>query len=216
MALGPAPGGPLAAAASRLSNWVYELRALAARIEEQHPTTVVQLIDPAAQVMPAGTLWVNSDSARIFVSNGAGAWVSADAQRKTAFIAPEACTADTAGLYLGGPAVSVYVPPGGIVGFYVDAEIKAGTSGAGTFAGVIHIEDSIDIPGSFVVLQSLSTTYDRRITAPGSTFGTTFGYGAWIVHRATPGWHTYALRYSSAGGGATVCFRSRRLVAATF
>jgi hypothetical protein len=88
--------------------------------------------------------------------------------------------------------------------------------GASTYAGSIWLQDDVDFPDGFVVLQSLSTSYARAVTSPANAFGTTVPFGSWLVWRATAGWHTYRFLYNSAGGGANVCFRNRRLHVGTF
>lgn len=213
---------PLSAAATisgpaRIAQEIARLRSEVSGLEATMPVTVVKTTDPTgANVMPAGTLWINKTDARIYVSAGAGTWVSADAQRRSAFVATAECTTSTAPVALSGPTITIYVPPSGIVGFWIDAELHGGTSGAGTFAGVLGVYDAADIPTAATMLQSLNTSYERRVAAAGNSFGASPPYGGWIVHRASPGFHTYRAAYWSAGGGVSVCFQNRRLWVATF
>lgn len=203
-----------ATAATRLSFDISDLRGIVEEIERTHTTTVVQTTDPSAlNDMKAGSVWINQTTSRMFVSAGSGVWVSADAQRKFGEDLAQVCTTGTSAA---GPALTVLVPPTGIVGLMTDAEIRGGTIGAGSFAATTLVTEATDFPGGVnMTTSSDATQFLRRLSVPANPNGTSYPYAGWIVYRATPGLRTYTLALNAAGG-ANVCFQNRRLWVATF
>lgn len=203
-------------AASRLASDIATLRSETEEIERGWPITIVRTSDPTgADLAREGTVWINQTSGRMYVSAAPGTWVSADAQR---LYAEDLSTVCTTGTNLGaGPGITIYVPPNGIVGFAARLESIAGTVGPATYAAGTAIHEPTDFPGTMQLVQQLDASqYLERASVPANANGTSMPYAGWIVHRATPGTRTYTLYYSSAGGGANVCFRNRRLWVATF
>lgn len=201
--------------ASRLASDISTLRSETEEIERQWPITVVRTVDPTtSDLAREGVVWIDQTSGRMFVSASPGVWVSADAQRLYAETAAQVCTTTSV---WSGPNISIYVPPNGIVGFYAQADGKAGTVGPSSFAGAMLAREATDFPGTMNLIQFTDPTqFNQRTAVPGNANGTGVPYGGWIVYRATTGVRTFELGYSSAGGGANVCFQNRRLWVATF
>lgn len=111
---------------------------------------------------------------------------------------------------LGGPSVSVTVPPGALIEIYVLADMSV----TGTNTARVDLFEPSLLPGSPQILASQSNSFDRRYTAPGTadqdgvTAPTRSG---WIVVPPLPGTYTFSLRYETSGGTAT--FQNRVLFA---
>jgi hypothetical protein len=132
-----------------------------------------------------------------------GAHSSQPAEGSTTSLTP-------AGLASIGPIVSVDVPADGLVAVYAIVDIKR-TGGTICF---VHLEEAgLPPSGTAQLLSSNSSSYVTKFTAPGSgASGTTaFADGGWAVFPASPGLHTYTMRYSGLGAGADCSFKNREL-----
>ena len=118
-------------------------------------------------------------------------------------------SATPAGLASIGPIVSVDVPADGLVAAYAVVAIKRN---AGTDCFVHIAEPGLPPGGTAQVLSSNSNTYVTKFTAPGTGGDGTPGFadGGWLVFPASPGTHTYTMRYSVAAGG-DCSFKNREL-----
>lgn len=201
---------PTTEAAGRLTSQIVALTDAISRIE-QRPNLTVGQGDPTG-VAPAGFLWIDGVNGHLWVSAGDGGWVTADMQRAYNVDPGTYCTTGTTGDFAG-PNVTLYVPPNGYIGVFMDADLQASAGGA---SASMWLYDGVDIPGSFLTLQSSQTAFEHRVTVSSSSFGTNPPYGEWIVFPATPGIHTIQPRYVSAVGGQQVCFRNRKLWVVTF
>jgi hypothetical protein len=118
---------------------------------------------------------------------------------------------------LGGPTVTVNVPSSGLIAVFARADVRGadGSNLVGPFEGNTPLTTN----GPFAILEnSIATSYQRlwTSTAPsGIEAGTAdTNTAGWIVFEATPGSHTYTLKYRSApqaAPGATAFFRNRKL-----
>lgn len=114
---------------------------------------------------------------------------------------------------LGGPRVTVTVPPGGLVGIYARAEGQA-TGGGADGAAQVHLYEPAFLPDAPRIMSVPNNAgFQFRFTAPGS--GDLDGVasatrGGMIVLAPPAGTYTFSLRYSQAGG-AEASFRNRTI-----
>ena len=115
---------------------------------------------------------------------------------------------------LGGPAVTVTVPEGGLVGIYTRADVLA-VGGGNDGAGQVHLFEPTFLPDAPAVMAAPNGTgtFVGRYSAPGSSdFGgvASPARGGMIVLAPPAGTYTFSLRYSGAGG-ATASFQNRSI-----
>lgn len=170
----------------------------------------------------------------------AGAKAAADSAGATAAAAKEAVDADRAAVGLaagaaatesadfvalaGGPTVTVTVPPSGLVEVWAQARID-GEGAVSLFEGDAPVPGQSDLcsPEEGVgVLFSLPSAVGEPVTiATPAAFGVagcgTLGAPGPVLFEASPGVHTYELRYASCGcedPADPVTFSNRRLIVA--
>lgn len=97
------------------------------------------------------------------------------------------------------PQVSLDVKAGDFVAIQVDVALWANYSDC----GAVGLYEAVDFPTPLTVLTNgTSLSWNRRITLRGSgglgalVGGENYPMGSWIVFNATPGIHTYQLRYA--------------------
>lgn len=208
MPLEPVPR-PTTDAAQRQVASITELRDWLTRLEGR-PGVMVGVGNPSGVAQP-GSIYIDKPNGHVWVSAGANGWVTADMQRGYNSDASTYCTTGNTGDFAG-PDVTLYVPPGGYVGVFMDAELQM----LGTATANIYLYDGVDVPGSFTVLQSGQPSFERKVTSSLNPFGTSEAYGEWLVFPATAGKHTFRPRYLAATTGQNVCFRNRKLWIVTF
>jgi len=127
---------------------------------------------------------------------------------KSRTIATAASTSAGTPTDLGGPSVTVKVPPGALVAAFAEVRMNI-TGGGGNEARVF-----LSSPGIFTNAQILSTTDsapETKRTAPDSDDGVQAKVrGGWLVFNAPAGRHTFTLHYAGTGGG-TATFQDRSL-----
>lgn len=116
----------------------------------------------------------------------------------------EVSTTSTSFTDLGGPSITIGVPPNAFVAIFIEVDMHA-SAGAVADAGIV---EATDMASGVRLAETTSATY---VTMFGTTdgVGTTDSVGAWLVRPASTGTRTYSLVYREAGGTAT--FRNRRL-----
>jgi hypothetical protein len=114
---------------------------------------------------------------------------------------------------LGGPRVTVTVPPNGLVGVY--ARVRADASGGGgNGAAQVHLHEPKFLPRSPRIIEvGKSGGASTRYTAPGT--GDVDGTGSptrggMLILAPPPGTYTFSLRYSGADG-ARATFEGRNI-----
>jgi hypothetical protein len=128
------------------------------------------------------------------------------------FIATEGTTTSSTPAGLGasiGPIVTIDVPQDALVAVYATAQIKR----TGGFGCSVHIAEPELPPGGVAQLfTSDSNSYVAMFTAPGtSALGTPmFTDGGWLMFPASPGPHTYTMKYSAITGS-SCDFKNREL-----
>jgi hypothetical protein len=122
----------------------------------------------------------------------------------------EVSTTSDAYVDLGGPAVTVDVPSGGLIEFFAGADLR-GQPGCQQIA--LFEDDTIVAPA---ILSCANTDWVQKWVAPsvGSGGNGTFdrAVSTWNTMETTPGSHTYSLRYrTDTTQSDTAFFRNRKI-----
>lgn len=146
------------------------------------------------------------------IKNGSVTAPDLDVFRDT-FAADIVSTASGPPVDLGGPAVTVTVPEGGLVQIYARVDALA-TGGGGNGAAQVHLFEPTFLPDSPRIMGfPTNNPIAARYTSPGS--GDVDGVasptrGGMITLAPPAGTYTFSLQYSQAGG-ATASFQNRRI-----
>lgn len=132
---------------------------------------------------------------------------------RDSFVPTLSSTASGPPVDLGGPAVTVTVPEGGLVGVYARVEALS-TGGGGDGAAQVHLQEATLLADAPRIMSfPTNNPIVARFTAPGpdGINGVVGPTRAGMITMAPPaGTYTFSLQYSGAGG-ATASFQNRRL-----
>lgn len=132
---------------------------------------------------------------------------------RDSFVPAVVSTASGPPVDLGGPAVTVTVPEGGLVGVYARVEALS-TGGGGDGAAQVHLVEPTFLPDAPRIMSfPTNNPIAARFTSPGpdginGVVGPT--RAGMITLAPPPGTYTFSLQYSGAGGS-TAAFQNRRL-----
>jgi hypothetical protein len=135
----------------------------------------------------------------------------------------EVSTSSNTPVALGGPSVTVTVPPSGLVSIFARAEIKAVRGPSGGASGAINVTGTKLHPRTFILLDD-APTYTKKWTGGDGLCGldddnvgrcgtTNPTHNHWVVLEAAPGRRTFSLVYRTPGphDDDTASFRNRKL-----
>jgi hypothetical protein len=132
---------------------------------------------------------------------------------KPSVLAGQVSTTSEDPVHLGGPQVTVKVPPGGLVAVFARVEMRRAGGNAGDLAR-IHLFEPTVFPNAPAIMAEPNAAFRASHTAPGVAAGAEIGTkqefeGGWLVFSVPPGNRTFSLRYSTQSG--TGIFKDRGL-----
>jgi hypothetical protein len=108
---------------------------------------------------------------------------------------------------LGGPSVTVTVPASGLIAVFARVAEESPQGEA-----QVVLFESTDFNPGLPILGACCTNGQRQWTTIQNPAGTRIPHEAsWLLREATPGSHTYSLRYREVDPGGTAHFRERKL-----